>query len=206
MNKQSQLAISYAQNALSFLFLDKILSGAIERVYLFGSAVRSELDEESDIDLFIECAKHHIDTVEKHSKAALNIFYDSQDYVKWQKLQFKYPLSIMVGVLKEWELHLSIVAEGILLYSRKAELVLGKREILFTLQLPKDKATYLRCARTLFGRTEKQFRDKGLIGQIQGKRLSSSVFIVPQDALYRCIEYLSKEKIQYSFREIQVFE
>ena len=55
LNKQTAKAIAYAQDALTFLFLDNEEKGKIKGIYLFGSAVRGELEKESDIDLFIDC-------------------------------------------------------------------------------------------------------------------------------------------------------
>ena len=81
----------------------------------------------------------------------------------------------------------------------------GGRNVLFIFKLPKNKKQYLRLVRSLFGRNEKGYRDKGLFGEIKGIKLSSNVFMIPKEYQQKAMEFLQKEKADYSMKEICVF-
>jgi len=204
LNEQTSQAIAYAQDAISFLFLDPIAKD-IEKIYLYGSAVRGQLQKGSDIDIFIDTNKN----IEKQAKTILNRFYLSQDYEKWKHYHFTYPFSFQAGKLLEWELKSSILAEGILLYSKQADfsetIPTTKRKDLFILELPKNKKRYLHFIRHIFGRKEKGYSDKGFLHKLEGQKLSSNIILIPKEQEAEIIHFLHKEKINYSFKEISVW-
>lgn len=206
MNKQTLMSIAYAQNALSFIFLDSSINNFIKGIYLYGSAVRGELTDESDIDMFIDCDAKKENTVEGIAKAALSRFYKSKDFDKWRIFKFDYEISFQAGDLRTWQLKTSIIAEGILLYSKKAEIFPAERKVMFTYELPKKKNQYLHFIRDLFGRKEEGYKDLGLLGELNGKRISANLIIVPKENQQRITEFMQKEKINYSMKEICVFE
>lgn len=200
LNKQTSRAIAYAQNALSFLTLDN----SINSIYLFGSSVRGELEEESDIDIFIDCSENEKD-IENRAKESLSRFYSSKDYDKWKILRFTYPLSVKVGKLDEWELKASISAEGIQLYSKQTTLISSAKQVLFVFSLPAKKTKYLKLVRELYGRKEKGYSGKGMVDELKGKKLSSNVIIIPTENCEIIKKLLNQEKIEYSFREMVLF-
>ncbi|MBI5392237.1 nucleotidyltransferase domain-containing protein [Candidatus Woesearchaeota archaeon] len=206
MNNQTQQTIAYATNALTFIFLKENISKYIQNIYLFGSSIRGELTKESDIDIFIDCNKEFEQEVEKNCKSALSIFYNSKDYEKWKSYEFIYPLSIQIGEVKTWELYSSILADGILLYSRKIAIETTERKVLFMIELPKNKKKYLFLTRKLFGRKEHGYKDNGIIMEIKGNKLSSTIFIIPKEDIQKITELLNKEKIEYSMKEVAVFD
>ena len=203
MNKQTQKAIAYVQNALSFIFLDATIINKCNAVYLFGSAARGEMEKESDIDLFFDFENEE-DKNETRINAAIQRFYQSQDYQKWKLLAFTFPFSIKAGKLQAWELKTSVFAEGILLYSKEALVPITKRYILITYTLPKKKTKYLFFVRTLFGRKEEGYKDTGLAGACQAKKIGSIALLVAQDSAQPILSFLQKEKITYSFMEIGI--
>lgn len=199
------MAIAYCHNALSFIFLDASINNFIEAIYLYGSAVRGELTDDSDIDIFIHCdTKEEI--VERIVKAALSRFYKSKDFDKWKLFKFDYTISVNAGDIMAWQLKTSIMAEGILLYSKKPEMMQGERQVLFTYNLPKKKKQYLHFIRGLFGRKEKGYKDHGLLGEVNGKRLGKDVILIPRENLQKITEFMQREKINYSMKEICVFQ
>lgn len=206
LNKQTLKAIAYAQNALSFIFLDLSIDDLIKEIYLYGSAVRGELGKDSDIDIFIDCDTKKENTVEGIARAALSRFYKSKDFDKWKLFGFDYALSFQAGDLRTWQLKTSIMAEGILLYSKKAEIMPSERKVLFTYELPNKKKQYLHFIRRLFGRKEKGYKDSGLLGEINGKKISANLIIVPKESQEKITEFMQKEKINYSMKEICIFE
>ena len=206
LNKQTLMAIAYAQNALSFVFLDSGINDYITAVYLYGSAVRNELSEESDIDIFIDCKDGKEKILEGMTKAAISRFFKSNDFEKWKLYKFTYPISIQAGDIATWQLKTSIMAEGILLYSKKTEILPAERKVIITYKLPRDKKKYLHFVRCLFGRKEKWYKDQGLLGEIIGKKISSNTIIIPKENQQKIIDFMNKNKITYSIKEICVFE
>lgn len=191
---------------LSFAFQNKEIAEKTKAIYLFGSAVRAELTKESDIDLFFDCDRQDEDHVKRLADSGTVKFEQSKDFEKWKLLKFKHPFSVQSGNLSEWELKTSIASEGILLYSKKKILEEGERRAIFMIKHPKEKKEYMKIKRLLFGRTEEEYKEKGLIQSVKGAKLSSNVFIVPKDEQTRIKETLIKEKIEFSMKEIVVFE
>jgi len=206
LNKQALNAIAYAQNAMSFIFLDSAVNDFVKSIYLYGSSVRGELEKGSDIDIFIDCDSDKEESIEGIAKAALSRFYKSKDYEKWILFKFEHNISVQAGDLMVWQLKTSIMAEGILLYSKKSEILPAERKILFSYELPKKKKQYLHFIRALFGRKEKGYRDSGFLGELNGKKIGSNVIIVPKENQQKTMEFMQKEKINYSMKEICVFE
>lgn len=200
MNKQTRQALAYAQDALSFIFLDPSAE-FIETIYFYGSAVRGQLQKESDIDLFIDTEKN----IEKQVEAAIGRFYLSKDYEKWKHFGFTPLISIHAGKLEEWQLKTSIAAEGLLLYSKKGGTAFTERFDLFILELPKNKKKYLHFTRSFFGRKESGYCDIGFLGKLQGEKLSSNVILIKKEHEVELLKWLQKEKVDYSFKEISVF-
>ena len=206
LNKQTLSAIAYAQNALSFIFLDSSINDFVKGIYLYGSAVRGGLTKDSDIDIFVDCDADKEKIVEGISKAALSRFYKSKDYDKWKLFKFEHNISVQSGDLMTWQLKTSIMAEGIQLYSKKSEILPAERKVLFSYELPKKKKQYLRFIRALFGRKDKGYKDSGLLAELNGKRISSNVIIVTKENQQKTMDFMQKEKINYSMKEICVFE
>ena len=98
------------------------------------------------------------------------------------------------------------MAEGILLYSKKSEILPAERKVLFSYELPKKKKKYLHFVRALFGRREKGYKDLGLLEELNGKKISANVIIIPKESQQKTMEFMQKEKINYSRKEICVFE
>ncbi len=215
LNKQTPKAIAYTQNALSFVFLDATLTNKCNAVYLFGSAARGEMEKESDIDLFFDFESFFADATrnekmikEKESaiQAALSRFSNSGDFQKWKLLGFTPPFSINVGKLEEWELKTSVHADGVLLYSKEPLTSITKRQVLITYILPQKKTKYLFFVRTLFGRKEEGYKDTGIAGVCNAKRIATTVLLVPKEHAEPIITFLQKEKIEYSFMELGMIE
>ncbi|MBS3157665.1 nucleotidyltransferase domain-containing protein, partial [Candidatus Woesearchaeota archaeon] len=180
MDKQTLKAIAYVQNALSFIFLQNDIRDKVNSIYLYGSAVRGELLKESDIDVFIDCDPSYENNVKAISNSSLSKFYVSDDYKKWEILRFTNNISIEAGEFMRWELKTSILAEGILLYSKKPEILPATRKVLFTFQLPKKKKIYFNLTRALYGRKEKGYKEHGFLKEANGHKIASNVIIVPK--------------------------
>lgn len=205
MKTQTANALAYCQDLLSFVFQNKEAADKIDAAYLFGSAVRGELQKNSDIDLFFSCKPVHEERVKKLVDSGIIRFTSSLDYQKWKLLKFTYPFSFHTGDLKEWDLKLSIASEGILLYGKQVMLQ-GERYVLFTISYPLKKNRYVSLRRLLFGRDEEVYAQKGVVQQLGGKKLSAHVFLLPKEEQSSMIEILSKEKVSFSMKEVVLLE
>ena len=198
------MAIAYAQNFLSFVFLNPAAAGRIRGVFLYGSAARGELEKGSDVDLFFDIAEEQDKEIEGIAESSLSRFYGSDDHEKWGLLNFSFPLSIQIGNLEKWELEKSIASEGISLYSRDIASRAPERKVLFIIKLPKQKKAYLSLVRHLFGRKEKEYAGRSFLAGINGERLSSTVVLVPKENQNQMVEFLNKRMVDYAMREIAV--
>ncbi len=202
LNKQTSRAIAYCYNALNFLFMEPDAYILIDRIYLHGSAARGSLTEKSDIDLFIDAKDENARIIEKMAISAISRFYNSNDYEKWKRLGFLHTFSVMAGTLETWELKQSIMAEGILLFLKKAALMPAERKVLFIFKILKIKNKYLKFTRLFFGRKEAGYKDKGILGKVKGDKISANVIIVPKESQQETEKALQKEGIDYSMKEI----
>lgn len=191
---------------LSFVFQNPEAGKRIKSIYLFGSAVRGTLEKKSDVDLFIECEKDDETRVKQLTDSGIVKFTSSKEYEKWKLFHFVYPFSVQIGQLAEWELKLSIASEGISLYNRENLLTIGDRKVLFIIMYPAEKKDYIKIRRLLFGRDEKYYQGTGLVHQFKGKKFSSNVFMLPKQHQNSMINALSKAKVDFTMREIQIFE
>ncbi|MBI2140637.1 nucleotidyltransferase domain-containing protein [Candidatus Woesearchaeota archaeon] len=203
--KQAAMAVAYAHDFLTFLSLDGALLQNIRFIFLFGSAVRGELEGESDIDLFIDCRAADEAVVKKGAERALNKFYASQDYEKWKSLHFFYPISFKAGDVHAWQLKTSIAAEGIVMYGKQPSLEPLERVVLFRVKLPKEKSKYLSLARSLYGREEKYYKNSGILAQAGGTKIGPNAMLVPQENQKAIVNLLNKEKIEFSMKELGEF-
>lgn len=205
LKTQTANALAYCQNLLSFVFQNKEAADKIDTVYLFGSAVRGELQKNSDIDLFFSCPRQQEGRVKMLVDSGIVRFSSSQDYQKWKLLKFTYAFSIQAGDLKEWDLHRSIASEGLLLYGKKVALQ-GQRYVLFTISYPLKKSKYVALRRRLFGRDEPDYVPSGAVQQLGGKKLSAHVFMLPKEEQSSMMELLGKEQVSFSMKEVILLE
>lgn len=127
---------------------------------------------------------------------------DSDNFDKWKMLSFNYPISVKAGPLDEWQLKTSIMSEGIELYSRSVQQHDTERNVIFSFDLPKNKKSYLKIKRELFGRKEKNYKSDGVVERKGGKQISSNIFIVPKSEQNTLIKILHANKIKFSMMEI----
>jgi predicted nucleotidyltransferase len=203
VTEQTRKSISYALNFLTFLFLERDAEGKILSVYLFGSAVRGELNQDSDIDIFINCKNIDEEFILKRAEIARRKFVSSKDFDKWKALDFTHPLSVKAGNLAEWQLKTSISAEGIELYSKEVQAQNTERIVVFSFELPKSKKSYLKIRRELFGRAEKNYKSEGAVAKAGGKQMSSNLFLVPVSKQNYFIKLLHADKIKFSMMEMR---
>lgn len=200
LNYEKEL-IAYASSFVSFV-LSKL--DEVKEIILFGSVVRGEATKESDIDLFFNI---EYKTKEKEIKEIIEKekekFYKSKIAEVWFLRGIKNPINISVGNLDEWKsLKRSIVSEGMVLYGKYKETPENlKGFVIFNIPPIKNIAKRNKIIRNLFGRKEKNYSTNGLVKNLNGKKLNVSSFIVQIEHSKKIVEFLGKEKTNYTFFE-----
>jgi len=148
-------AIAYAIDFVSFLVQElKAETEHIQAIFLFGSAARGEAGAESDIDIFINTKEKGLEDKIERIK---DKFYTTIKYKKyWSLLGIQNELSLTVGELEKWEeLERSIVAQGMVLYSKYKGKFKGEVYSLFKIEPGKKRADNVRFWRRFYGYTQK---------------------------------------------------
>lgn len=191
--------IAYAYSFVSFV----LVRLDIEEIILFGSTARGEAGKESDIDLFFNIRnKNQEENIRQILKSELERFYKSKIAEIWHLKGIKNPIKFEVGKLEEWKLKRSIISDGIVLYGRYKNIPEEmKGFVCFNIKPIKNIAKRNKIVRNLFGRKEKVYFRKGIIEEVNGKKLSPLSFILPLSHSQEVINILTKEKIDFSFFE-----
>lgn len=196
LNYERRNLIAYAQSFVSFI-LPKI---EVDEIILFGSAVRGEADEKSDIDLFfsISSKKENEEKIKKEINEQLERFYKSKIYEIWELKGIKNNISINAGNLDDWKLKRSIIAEGIVLYGKYKELPEKLTHYTqFIIKPIKNIAKRNKMVRSLFGRKEKDYSTEGIVNLKKGKKLSPLSFIIKKENSHEIVKLLNSNKVSY---------
>lgn len=195
--------ISYALSFVSYLF-NKEIAKRINKIILFGSVARGDFDDESDIDLFIDTDEKSEKEIEKE----LSVFKKTETQRKWELKGLKQNISLKMGNLDEWKsLKRSIISDGVLLYGKFEQAPEGiKQYSLFELKfgkLARNKKVIL--WRRLYGHNQKAngkiYSTKGKLYEFEGKRIEKGI-VVPAGKVREAIDFLEKEKIKYTIRDV----
>ncbi|PIN88443.1 hypothetical protein COU61_04900 [Candidatus Pacearchaeota archaeon CG10_big_fil_rev_8_21_14_0_10_35_13] len=192
--------ITYAMSFLSHS-LRKITG--IKEVIIYGSSVRGEADNGSDLDLFFDInRKEDEEEMKKTINEEIKMFYKTRTYNDWKLKGISNRISAKVGILNEWKLKRSIMSEGISLYSRFKE---TPKEIepftQFQIEPIRDITKRNKIMRRLFGRKENNMNTEGMIKKVGGRKLSPTTFIIPSQHCNEVIRILNEERIKYQLFE-----
>jgi predicted nucleotidyltransferase len=185
--------------ALAFVsFVLPKLKG-IDEIILFGSSVREEADETSDVDLFFNSLEKENEAI---IKKELVKFYKSKVAEVFFLKGIKNPINVLVGNLNKWKLKRSIISEGIVLFGKYKSFPENLEGFVLVSIAPiKDITKRNKIIRFLFGREEKTYSKKGLIQELNGKKISPNVFTVPINHSKEIVSFLNKEKIDFNIFE-----
>lgn len=200
MLKSNLELIGYTQAFVSFA-LPKLSD--LKEIILFGSAARGEAGKASDIDLFfnIENAEAE-EKIKKILKLELERFNKSKIAEIWFLKRIKNEIKIHIGLLDKWKLKRSIISDGIVLYGKYQKSPEKLRGfVLFNIKPISNIAKRNKMIRKLFGRDEKGHSNKGILKELNGKKLSPTSFIVPLENQQNIIKLLGDEKTDFSFFE-----
>lgn len=173
----------------------------VKSVILFGSVARNNFDDESDIDIFVECDKKD----EKKINDLLELYKKTEEYEKFKLEGVKNEISVKSGSLEEWkDLKRSIISGGIVLYgSYHGTPDKLNHKLLFLLNFEGiSRTTKIKVWRNLYGYKQKVgkkvYINKGKIE----KKIGRGAFLVPIQDSQEVISYLNGNKIKYSLFDV----
>lgn len=195
--------VSYALAFASFL-LQSDVAKKIDRIILFGSVSRGDFNKESDIDIFVDS----LEDIEKDVYKELYLFLKSEVQKRWELKGLKHEISLKIGKLDEWTpLKRSIVSNGIILYGKFKEAP-DKMEHYNFFEISFDnfkRKKKIMLWRKLYGYRQKvngkEYKKEGLVYLWNAKRLEKGL-IVPAGKSKEANDFLHKEKINYTIREV----
>ena len=177
--------IPYVYDFISLLFDSPDAKKYIKNIILFGSGATGEADKQSDIDLFINTAESAAGKIELIAKDAEKRFYLSVEK-KWSSLGINLPIKYIIADLDTYrwkEIKSEIISTGIVLYGKYEGIKEGlSHYALFNYSINKlEQKKKMKFIRTFWGyrlkKGKKIYEKKGLIAEIGGIRLDSSILI-----------------------------
>lgn len=202
--------IAYIYDFLSMISEDKEISDEIKEIILYGSVAKNTYDKKSDIDLFFNIKnKDKSKKIEEELKKVLKSFEIKADKT-WGLKGVSLPISLIAGSLDDdvWSgIKDEIASSGIVLYGDYKEMPeKTKHYILFYYSLNnlkrKEKMKFIR---NVFGysiiKNKKEYKQKGLIENFGGLKLSSNVLLIPIEEIQKIKKLFNEYKIKYKLYE-----
>ena len=196
--------IAYAMAFSSYLIQSLKREASVQNIVLFGSVARGDFDSKSDIDIFVDTKED----IEKEVSDILDSFYNSIIYKNyWKLLGINNDLSVKVGDISRWELRRSIISHGISLFSKYREDIGGKLFSMFIIDVGGKRNQKLKIWRKIYGYRQrvkgKEYSAKGLLDELDAKRIGPAVFILPIENTNAARQFLNKNKVKHRIIEMQ---
>ncbi len=191
--------IAYAEQYVSFILynVEPHFYENIKEIILFGSVARGEATARSDIDIFINIFKENKKLVEKIERLTEK-FYNTEFFKLWKLLGVENDIKIIVGILDEWDLKSSIIANGLVLYGKYQQGIKeGEPQVILYWDKIKPESKRVLLSKKLYGYSYKNKRYEGLFALTKAIKLSSNCILVPLTAFNPIIKIFKELKISY---------
>ena len=193
--------LSYGIDFVSF-FLERVDTGKIEKIILFGSVARKEADSNSDVDLFIETVNNM--DIEKSAEKIKGMFFSSLRYRNyWELKGIKNDIKIITGRLDNWkDIKNSIISNGILLYGKYESTPRNAvHKTIFSWEKVKPESKRVLLFKRLFGYKAEKKEYKGLLNQYDGEKVGKGSIMVLTKHSIVFMELFKKMKITVKIRK-----
>ena len=203
--------VSYVYDFLSVALEEKEIKEQVRKIILYGSVAKDMNDKESDIDLFFEIKnKEKTDKIEKALREKIKTFEIKAEKT-WRLKKINYPISFLVGQLEDenWKsLKDEVISSGILLYSPYEEIPekLNHYHLYYYSLTNLKRKDKMRLIRKIHGYTlkknKKEYKQKGFLQEIQGKKLASNVLLVPFTESAKMKKIFKEHTVRYNVSEV----
>ena len=181
--------MAYAMEFASFL-VDRTGDADMKNIrdiILFGSVARGTGDKESDVDIFVNLFKDG--NIEGRIDKIRDEFYDTEICKKWRLRGIKNDIRIIAGRLEKWkELKISILDDGISLYSKYTGLAGGKQNVIIFWDNVRPESKRVLLSKKLYGYNYKKMRHKGLVELTGSTKLGANCIITDTGSSKRMLE------------------
>ncbi len=205
--KQEEL-FSYVYDFLSQLFDHEEMLQSVRKIILFGSVVRGDFHDKSDVDLFIDTPSSSvIHTITKKEQ----VLFEKRIETTWALRGISLPLKIQVGDLNHprWEaLRDQIAQYGKVVYAPYEQAPQKLQHyILITYELGKLKQKHkMAYLRVIYGyktkKDKKLYVKKGMLEHSQGKKIGANSLLLPRDKMNEIRPILHKYKISHTVKDV----
>jgi len=168
----------YASYFVSYLLNNLEDISSIDKIILFGSVARDNVQRDSDIDIFIEIKKKS-KTFENRIESILDDFYKSRESLIFKAKGVNNRINLIIGKLNEWrDLKKSIESTGIVLYGRYSYGGSGKRKyaVIFWDKIGINRGAFLN---KIYGFKTGKKEYSGFLQRVEGKKLGKSSIMIP---------------------------
>ena len=195
----------YASYFTSYLLKNLKNINNIRKIILFGSAAKDTAHKDSDIDIFIEIIKK-TKKQENEMNKLVQDFYKSREALLFKTKGIDNKINIIVDKLQKWRsLKESIESTGIVLYgnyeaqNKKDNKNLAKYAIIYWNKINKNRGAFLN---KLYGFKIKNKTYKGILEQLEGKRIGKSCIILPTSNKKQIYDLIKKHKVEAKIIEV----
>lgn len=176
---RSKDLIGYAVQYVSYIIynLEPSFSNSIKEVILFGSVARGEATASSDVDIFFNVPKEN-KALSKRLAELTTKFYTTEFYRLWKNLGLRNDIKPLVGILQNWNLKQSIIANGITLFGRyKSSITGGSPLVIIYWQPIRNQSKRVLLSKKVYGYSYKTKHYPGMLSE-KGVKLSSNCLAV----------------------------
>ena len=200
--------VAYAYDFVSYLLLQPEFSSiSFRKILLFGSSVRGEATQESDIDIFIDADTSLVKQVTEVMRSMEGRFFSSSRMDKWKLLGIQSRFSVLVGDISQpkWhDLRTSMHSHAVVLYERFRDVPKGKLTpvSLFIWSVGvKDSSKRVVLARKLYGYSQRGKRYLGMLQKFKATSLGKGIALVASEHSNQLRDLFNTLKVKYTVRD-----
>lgn len=148
----------------------------VKDIILFGSVSRGVAERDSDVDIFVNTLKES--GIEGKIDKIKNDFYATEMFRRWKLKGVENEIKIMSGRLdKLKDLKISIIDDGISLYSKYTARSEGSQQVIIFWDNVKPESKRVLLSKKLYGYNYKKTRYRGIVELTNSTKLATNCII-----------------------------